>query len=302
MEISPDPKDIQIFVEICKQGSLSAAARQLNLPNSHVSRRLKNLEQVLGITLINRGTRHFEITDVGRRYSELTEEAFNQLGQAQAYIESLNGEPTGLLRLMCPFEFGLYLTESVIPHFLKKYPKVELDITLKNRPELEDYARADVTIEISKILAPRTYIQKKILSVSRKLFASPQFLKNKPFKKIEDFAPEHFLQLLPERGVNSANNSTCVNLRTGESKDIIMKYPARVNSLTALKKLAVAGEGICFVPEFVVSRELQLGELKHVMQGWSSSEVEIFVVTEPMKQSELKVKALIDELKNLNRL
>lgn len=302
MENSPDPKDIHIFVEICKQGSLSAAARQLNLPNSHVSRRLKNLEQALGCTLINRGTRHFEITDVGKRYWEITEEAFNQLTQAQAYIESLKGEPTGLLKLMCPFEFGLYLTECVIPNFLKKYPKVDLDVTFKNRPELEDYARADITIEISKIMAPRTYIQKKLFSVRRRFFASPQFLKQKPFKRIEDFEPKYFFQLLPERGVNSANNSTCDNVRTGESRDIVMKYPARINSLTALKKLAVAGEGICLVPEFVVSRELQLGELRPFMQDWSSSEVEIFAVTEPRKQSELKVKALIDELIKLKRI
>ena len=89
MEKYIDPKSISIFVEVCRQSSFSKAAVTLGLPNSHVSRRVKELENSLGIQLINRSTRTFSLSDVGRVYASKCAEALNKIVSANDYIETL---------------------------------------------------------------------------------------------------------------------------------------------------------------------------------------------------------------------
>ncbi len=302
MEISADPRDIQIFIEVARQGSLSKAAKVLSLPNSHVSRRLKNLELALGHVLILRSTRHFALTDVGHRYAELCVDAMERLSLAQEYIGTLSDEPQGLIRLMCPFEFGFFLCDSFLPRFSEKYPKLWIDLTLKNKPDTVDYASQDLFIEVGSVLAPKSFIQSRFTTVQRQLYASPDFLKKHKIARIEDIDPAWLLRILPEKGQSPATDGIMVNSRTKEEREIEMKHSLRINSLSAIKRVATAGRGLCLVPEFVVARELKTRQLQAVLPSWTSRPIDLFGVTAALRRGERRVAILLQELTDECRL
>ena len=275
---------------------MSAAARVLGLPNSHVSRRLKSLEDSLGQQLVRRTTRHFELTDVGRTYADICAEAFRSLNAANDYIESLRGEPQGLVRVVCPFEFGQFLSEQFLPDFIAQCPKIQIELMIKNRASSQDFASNDVFIEVGFIFAPQNFIRRRIMTTARKLFAAPSLAKQIKAKSPDELDPAHFIVSLSERGKGPATDSVLVHSDTKERIEIEAKSPIRTNSPTCSKKIAVAGAGICFVAPFMVKSELATGALVPLLPRWSSPPVDIHLLLNPEKKHNPKIDAVVSRL------
>lgn len=297
MEKLADPKDIAVFIEISRQSSLSRAAAVLELPNSHVSRRLQNLEATLGVKLVERSTRHFSLTELGKAYADLCTEGFEKLRAAQDYIESFKKEPQGLLKMLAPYEFGLYLCEHLLPEFTRAFPKIKVDLVLKNRPMPQDYFAVDVAIEVGRVMASQHFVQAKILTVHRKLFAAPAIGGQQKLKSLHDLPAAKIIALVGENGARSATGLTIRNSKSGELHELNSQYPIRVNSLTGAKKLALAGKGICFLPEFVVRAELRRKKLVPLFARWQSEPIDIYAVFAPGKRTNPKIDALVKFLK-----
>lgn len=296
MEKYIDPRNISIFVEVCRHSSFSKAAHTLGLPNSHVSRRVRELEARLGVKLINRSTRSFELSDVGRIYAAKCGEALNRISSANDYVESLNGVPQGRLEIVTPYELGTHLSENFLAKFLQIYQGISVDLVFKNRAELKDFAKADVVLEIGVTFGPQKFVQRKVAQLNRYLYASPQYLRNGTIKHPKQIPPEHLIGFLSDRGEISATNTVFFNSKSKEEFTVDSASRVRLSSLTAMKNLAVAGLGIAAVAPFVVETELARGQLVQILPEWSSRPVPIFAVFDPTRSLSPKIKVFVDGL------
>ena len=95
--------DIALFVEVARRKSFSQAAKALDMPMSTLSRRIRALEQMLGLRLINRNTRRLELTDAGVQYVNRCEGLIDELERAREQVQALSGPPQGRLNISMPY-------------------------------------------------------------------------------------------------------------------------------------------------------------------------------------------------------
>ncbi|HCP9998385.1 TPA: LysR family transcriptional regulator [Escherichia coli] len=119
---------IPIFVAVVECGSFSSAAEKLNITKSAVSKRVTQLEDDLGIRLLNRTTRKLSLTEAGERYYYHVSQALSYAQQGSDAVTELQGEPQGKLKITAPMSFGVLHIATIIAEFLARYPKVEIDL------------------------------------------------------------------------------------------------------------------------------------------------------------------------------
>lgn len=175
MEI-PDLNDVRIFVEIGRAGTLTAAAAEMKLPTSTVSRALTRLEKHLGVLLVQRSPRGFVITDFGRDYLQTCRRAIRTLKEGSELLDAHRERPSGVVKIACPITMARAIFAPLLKEFLIRYPDL--------RVELEAYAsgwdqepREDIDV-FFKVRAPRDSLRRMrpYPGTKRGLFASPEYI------------------------------------------------------------------------------------------------------------------------------
>lgn len=300
MEKNIDPRNIEIFVEVCRQQSFSKAASVMKLPNSHVSRRVKDLEEQLAMRLINRTTRRFELTDVGQVYAQKCADAFRSITAANQYIESIKGVPQGVLKVILPHDLGIHLCGCLAKAFYEHYPEVYLKLVFKNKADLEDYADADVVIDVGVTFAPQTFKQVRIFETYRQFYGGADFVRQYgPFKSIKQLESCPLIGIYSERGDISATDLRLINHESGRRYELKPTTVMDINNLSAMKELAKQNIGLSILPPFIVKTELESGELLPVLAKWRSDSVSVFAVYDFNKANSPKVKLFVEMIKGL---
>jgi DNA-binding transcriptional LysR family regulator len=170
------PSEMKAFVRAVELGGFSAAARDLDLTPSALSKLTTRLEDRLGVRLMNRTTRKLALTAEGEAYFASAKRILTQIAEAEAEVTQFAAHPKGLLRVNVGVAFGLHQLAPALPRFLQRYPDVELDITVTDR--LVDLVEegADVAIR-NGVLRDSSLIAKKICDLHRVICASPAYLK-----------------------------------------------------------------------------------------------------------------------------
>jgi LysR family transcriptional activator of dmlA len=172
---SLDLNDIRTFAATAEAGTLSAAARDLRVPPSTISRSLTRLEKHLGVSLLQRSSRGFHLTDAGKEYLQVCKRALRTLKDGHDVLDTNRTQPTGLIKVACPITMAREVLAPLLPEFLSRFPQL--------RVEIESYAsgfdqepREDVDV-FFKLRAPRDS-SRRIRSypgTARGLFASPAY-------------------------------------------------------------------------------------------------------------------------------
>lgn len=126
-------EDMELFARVVERGSLSAAARDLGLSKSLVSRRLGQLEDRLGARLVNRTTRRLALTDIGREFNERARRVLLEAEDAEACARDASMELSGRVRIAAPVSFGARHLAPALAAFLADHPKVEVELELNDR-------------------------------------------------------------------------------------------------------------------------------------------------------------------------
>ena len=121
-----------VFHSIVREGSLAAAARKLEIASPAVSKSLKLLEQHIGLPLFNRTTRHLELTDAGRHLFNSTHDPVKALTVAIESVQDLKNEPSGVVRITVARYAYLSVLQPCIGEFYKRYPRIQLEITIND--------------------------------------------------------------------------------------------------------------------------------------------------------------------------
>lgn len=275
---------MQEFLAIVESGSISAAARQLNLPRATLSRRLANLEDDLGVRLILRRTNRLALTEAGEELRKRASRIVADTKAAVEALERLDDKPRGLLRVSVtgPFFGGLF--DSILADF----PDVQLEVMSTTRhvdllSEGIDVAMRAGIIDDQNLIARRVHTD-RLLAV-----AKPDYLNT-------------FDALKSERDLQNHN---CLVGFAGawrpigtwpliSGKTIAVSGRFAANEIEHLKCAAIAGRGIALMPTAVVSKELAEGTLVPVLPKTVGRKIPISLVYADREFIDPKVRMFVD--------
>src|SRR5262245_8063555 len=181
---------IRAFTRVVQHGSFAAAAREMQLSRSVVSKYVIELEQELGVQLLSRTTRSVTPTENGQAYYERCIAILSDLEEADLAVTRLQSEPRGLLRVNAPMSFGTLHLGRAVADFMAKYPELQIQLVLSDQlidPVQEGF---DVTLRISD-LPTSSLIARKIAPALRVICAAPAYLKRRGTPKHPDELSKH---------------------------------------------------------------------------------------------------------------
>lgn len=282
----PDLSQITTFVLTSELGSLAACARKLGISAAAVSKQLTKLEKELGLQLLIRSTRKIELTEIGISYCLQCKRILNEVEEASSLISHIKFKPHGLLKVFSGRHFA---DKYIIPHlreFLKKYPKIELNLELGERiPDLNAEA-IDIMIGMS-VSATDDMIQKRIGTTSYVFAASPKYLKEFGIpKKPEDLKNHRYITHSMRRPDNE--------LSFDKGQILTLKPYISVNDVEAMLKLALDGIGIIKVHRYAAEQYIENGQLKELLKNDSDSKIPIYVAYPNRRYISSNVRCFID--------
>jgi DNA-binding transcriptional LysR family regulator len=288
-----DLNDVQFFAAVVENQGFSAAARNLNLPKSSVSRRIASLEARLGVRLIERSTRSLRLTEVGVSFYERCRAILADLDAAEREVAVQRGEPVGLVRISCPTGLAQFVLAKILPDFLHRYPKIRLQVLATNRAvDLVD-DNIDIAIRARARTADEAVMMRLLYKSELIFVTSPAFASARQVAvRIDTLQSFPLLSFLEEprrqtwtlRGPQAATATiTCDPL-------------LRSSDFTVLLKAAAAALGIALLPAEVAQDDIIAKRLVRILPEWRSEEVTIHLVFATNRGIVPAVRVLIDYL------
>jgi DNA-binding transcriptional LysR family regulator len=182
--------DLSLFIRVVETGSFTAAADSLNVQKSTISRRIAQLEDTLGIRLIQRTTRKLKLTPEGEELFNRAQPLVDDLEAVQDDISASKTELRGRLRLTMPTEIGVFMMNEVITSFMQTYPKLEVDVELSTRTVDLIEEGVDLALRLGP-LPNSSLIARHIAGLHRGLFATPEYLEQHGMPKTPDDLAHH---------------------------------------------------------------------------------------------------------------
>ncbi|MGH1351333.1 MAG: LysR family transcriptional regulator [Methyloligellaceae bacterium] len=285
---------IRAFAESALRLNFTEAANKLNLTPSTLGRRIKRLEQSLGVDLFVRTTRRVALTEAGNIYLNYCQSILSQIEEADAVAGSLGRSPAGLLRVSAPASFGKLYIAPVLPDFLNQYPDIQLDIDFTDHFVDLIEQRIDVAIRIGA-LVDSTMKAKQLSTNVRRLVASPSYLKKAPpLETIEDLESHKLLYFSYLRG-----NDIWSLEQNGDLQVVAVKPYLRSNDALTLFESALAGQGIALLADFITKVSLDKGELVTVLHKWKIPNTGIYAIYSSSSFLPAKSRVFIDFLSRL---
>ncbi len=251
--------ELQHFVSVVECGSISAAAEQLGLTPSAVSRTLSRLEEKLATTLLNRTTRRMELTEEGRFFFDSAKEILQQMEALEERLALRQQKPAGRLRINAASPFMLH---AVVPHigdFRALYPDIQLELNTNDQIiDLLEH-RTDLAIRIGPL--SDSTLHARPLGASRlHLVASPAYLARHGTPDSVEALKAHRLL-----GFTQPESLNLWPLRHEHGDRYAIEPSLQASSGETLRQLALSGAGIVCLADFMTHRDRACGELVQVL-------------------------------------
>lgn len=255
------PGEMKAFVRSVELGGFSAAARDLGLTPSALSKLVTRLEDRLGVRLMNRTTRKLALTSEGDAYFANAKRILQDIEEAEAEVTRFSASPKGLLRVNVGTAFGLHQLAPSLPRFAEKYPDVELEITVTDRIIDLVEEGADIAIR-NGVLRDSSLVARKICDLHRVICASPAYLKKHGTPK----AP-HDLLKHNCLSITGAPQLRRWPFKIGSSIEHIDVHGGiSANNAEMLLQLAANGAGVIRLSEVIVGDGIRAGWLKPILE------------------------------------
>ncbi len=280
---------MRVFSAVAKNGSFSDAARKLSISKAMASKHVQNLENILGVRLLNRTTRKLNLTDVGSAYYEKVDDILAAIDETELSISQLNSEPKGKLKIMAQPSFGAFHLSRALSVYLRKYPDVSTEIELSNRtPDLVEDG-IDLAFYVGE-LADSSFVARKIASARRVVCASPYYLKQNGTPQTPDDLHKHNCMIYAPRTVQNkwefiSNNE---KIKVKISGDI------QCNDGDALRIAAIQGCGIAQLPTYMVGLDIQAGRLNALLEEYEPEKLPVYAIYNHRKYLSAKIQTFIE--------
>ncbi len=280
-----------VLVETVDRGSLSAAGRTLRMPLATVSRKISDLEALLGARLLVRGTRRLALTEAGATYIATARRVLDELRAAEREVAGEMAAPRGELVVTAPVMFGRLHLLPVVAEFLTAYPEIDVRLTLgdRNLQLVDDQVDAAVRIGV---LADGSAVATRGGALRTVVCASPRFLDR--HGRPDD---PHRLSTLPcidnDTPANSGGWAFSV---PGSSTPAVVACRARLSASTAEAAMEAArlDVGVVRLLHYQVADAVRDGSLEIVLETFEPPPVPVHVLHVARGRMPLKVRAFLD--------
>lgn len=283
--------EMTAYVCAVETGGFTAAAQQLGLTPSALSKLVTRLENRLGARLLHRTTRRLQITPEGEAFYTRARAILNAMDEAEAEVAEATASPRGLLRLHCRSAFGMHQLTPAIPAFQALYPKVELDITISDEPVGKE-GNFDLSIRNGP-LDESSVVARRICNLERVICAAPSYLARHGTPRTPDDLQQHnclWITSLPALRRWPFNTDEGIRI-VPVSGNVV------ANNAETVLQLALAGVGITRLTDVIAAEAIRKGHLVPLLVDWNHVEPVPLYATYPSGRNlSPKVRAMVDFL------
>jgi DNA-binding transcriptional LysR family regulator len=266
--------ELQLFVEIVRAGNLSAAARALNSSPAAMSRGLTALESRLGVRLVTRTSRSFELTEEGQLFYDRCARIVADIADAEAEASSKGATIKGMLRIGAPMELGRRLVAPLITEFRGKFPDVQVHLVLSDSglDVIDD--GLDVALR-NGLPSDSSVIARKVLTAKRITCASPAYFKEHGTPaKPGDLLQHDCIRLVRGRRVVDA----WVFQEQGKRFEVVVNGTLTTTSGEVVHDWVRAGKGIALKADWDLQAELREGSIVPCLSDYWCNEINLFAL------------------------
>lgn len=282
---------MRTFIKVAELGSFSAAANQIGVGRSAVSRQVAALEEHLGGKLLLRSTRSVSLTAAGAAYLEKCREILQLVETSQAEVLQESVTPRGPISISLPLSFGL---SRLMPHLLafrQQYPDVLFSINFSDSQLNLIEAGVDLAIRITDRLQP-TDIVRRLGSAHLFTVAAPAYLR-------EQGEPMHPDELSGHRCLGYSmhgNNQPWQFTVAGNTQFYQLEYALQANNGEALAMAAAAGVGVTTLPDFIAEPYFHSGALQRILQPFEAPQLGVYALLASNRFMPHRIRLLVDYL------
>ncbi|MFY2764452.1 LysR substrate-binding domain-containing protein [Arenimonas sp. MALMAid1274] len=293
--MSRDLNDTLIFAKVVEQGSFTAAAKQLGLPKTTVSRKVQELEERLGAQLLNRTTRKLGLTEAGAVYHDHSARIARELEEAESAVNQLQGGPRGWLRVSAPYSIGVMWIAPLLGEFHQRYPEVRIDLHLGS--EKVDLIASDIDVALRiGTLPDSSLVARRLDGFRTQIYASPEYIR----RHGEPLHPndlQHHRVLAYAKNRHGNRFLWPLAAAGGGAIEEYLVHPILVaNDPAPLQGAMLCGEGLMFASDVSIKPFVETGQAVRVLGGWVGPEVDFNAVFTRGRVPSPKVRAFVDFL------
>jgi DNA-binding transcriptional LysR family regulator len=289
-----DLDDFYCFAVVVEHGGFSAAERATDIPKSKLSRRVYQLEERLGVRLIQRSSRHFAVTEIGMNIYRHAQVMLNAAQAAHDLVDHLSTEPRGVIKVSVPVSIAQNELAKILPAFLDAYPEIKVQLLVSNRRVDVIHEGIDVALRVrSQLDTDPNLVIRQFSHIEQHLFASQAYLNQhgEP-KQPEDLSKHRILSMVDEH----LDQQLVIHNRDRAQKKIKVSPTVMGSDLVLLVQLIRQHAGIALLPDSTVQDYLDSGELVRVLPEWKAAHG-VFHMVYPSRRGLLPaVRVFIDYL------
>ncbi|CZW58476.1 LysR family transcriptional regulator [Enterobacter hormaechei] len=289
-----DLNDFVWFVKVVEHGGFAAAGRALDQPKSKLSRRIAQLEERLGVRLIQRTTRQFAVTEVGQTFYQHCKAMLVEAEAAEEAVVALQAEPRGMVRITCPVTLLHVHVGPMLARFMARYPGINLQLEATNR-------RVDLVaegVDVAIRVRPRPFddsdlVLRVLADRGHCLVAGPALI-----ERMGNPAMPSELSEWPGLSMGAGKHLHKWELSGPEGAKAEIHFTPRLvtTDMLALREAAMAGVGVVQLPILMVKDQLASGELVRVLNAWEPRREVIHAVYPSRRGLLPSVRTLVDFL------
>jgi DNA-binding transcriptional LysR family regulator len=285
-------ENMNAFVRVVEAGSISVAADRMNVAKSVVSRRLKELEEHLGVQLFHRTTRQMNLTDTGHTFYQQCLRILEDILEAEHATSQFHGALKGNLKVALPMSFGLMHLGPAIHAFLQAHPDITFDLDFNDRQVDLLTEGFDLAIRIAS-LSDSSLMARRLVSIQAVMCASPAYLDRKGKPKLPEELIDH--QCLVYNLISNFESWHLYDAKRQLIKAKIIPYLKASNG-EFLRDAAVAGWGIVLMPTFIVYKEIESGKLIPLLTEYRYLPLTAYAIYPQTRHLSHRVRIFIDFL------
>ncbi|MES1956273.1 LysR family transcriptional regulator [Salinisphaera hydrothermalis] len=283
---------LAVFTAAVEQGSLAAAARTLGITPAMASKHLAAIETSLGVRLMHRTTRRLHLTDVGQDYYQRSRHILESLDDADRAARELQDQPRGTLRVTAPTTFGAMHMGSPVAEYIRRYPDVDVEMTLDDRFVDLVSGGFDVAIRIGD-LPDSSLVARPLARTEMIACAAPSYLAEHGRPAAPSDLCDHDRLAFSE--AISAGDWGFTDT-DAQMHNVFGRSRFSANNMEMLLAAALRGAGIAYGPRFVFHRHLATGDLEQILGNYTTRSLGIHAVYPSARLVGAKVRRFIELL------